>query len=200
MTRMSHLATELIPPSLSPTISSVSSSDIDTGSTGSFFHERSTSLGALMGLRMAPLPPITFRTPPNCREVAPTINLRSTLHRSFVGRRRRKMDMAPALGAERRKKRVRRNWWWLCRGEALKPSSLGEFLEFERRFGVDALFSDAMMDLNLDNHHRNGSRVLFANGRVLPPPLVSDVNEGSHCRCSFCRVPVLLAGICGGAR
>lgn len=112
-----------------------------------------------------------------------------------------KVDTTAGLVVERRRKRVRRRkWWWLCGYETSKPSSLGEFLEVERRFGVDALFSDAMMDVNFDDHHQNGSRMLFANGRVLPPVHISSVNDGSHSLCSFCSFPVLLAGICGGVR
>ncbi|CAA3033289.1 Hypothetical predicted protein [Olea europaea subsp. europaea] len=42
----------------SPTHSSISSSDLDTESTGSFFHDRSTTLGILMGIT---LQAITFR-------------------------------------------------------------------------------------------------------------------------------------------
>ncbi|ERM94158.1 uncharacterized protein At3g17950 [Amborella trichopoda] len=40
---------------ISPSISSPSSSDLDTESTLSFFEERSTSLGALMGVSVAPV-------------------------------------------------------------------------------------------------------------------------------------------------
>ncbi|CAH1447012.1 unnamed protein product [Lactuca virosa] len=179
---MLHPATELLPPPSSPTISSISSSDLDTESTGSFFHDRSTTLGTLMGVTSA-FPAITFRTPSQRRDRTPTITLGSTPNsRSFVGRRRRNNDTTADLVAERRRKRVkRRNWWWLCSGVATKPSSLGEFLEVERRFGVEALFDgDALMDLNLDDNRNNDGRMLFANGRVLPPPThSSDVDERS---------------------
>lgn len=88
--------------------------------------------------------------------------------------------------AERRSNRVRRwNWWRLCSDEDTKPSKLGEFLDFERRFGV-----------NLGDHHRNDARMLFANGRVLPPPPVTDIDEGTHCACSMFGLPVLLSAIC----
>ncbi|KAL7582446.1 uncharacterized protein At3g17950 [Lactuca sativa] len=196
---MLHPATELLPPPSSPTISSISSSDFDTESTGSFFHDRSTTLGTLMGVTSA-FPTITFRTPSQRRDRTPTITLGSTPNsRSFVGRRRRNNDTTADLVAERRRKRVkRRNWWWLCSGVATKPSSLGEFLEVERRFGVEALFDgDALMDLNLDDNRNNDGRMLFANGRVLPPPThSSDVDERSAS--SLCRFPVFLTGICRG--
>ncbi|XP_071715013.1 uncharacterized protein At3g17950-like [Rutidosis leptorrhynchoides] len=202
-----HQAIELLPPTTSPTISSNLSSDFDTVSTGSFFPDRSTSLGALMGVTTM-FPTGTFRTPPQRRDVTGGSTISN---RSFVGRTRRmKVDTVAGLVVERRRKRVRRRkWWWLC-GRVLpqthnvndtsKPSSLGEFLEFERRFEVDALFSDAMMDVKYDDHQQNSSQIIFANGRVLPPAHVSDVNEGSHYLCSFCRFPVLFSGLCGGVR
>ncbi|XP_024982194.1 uncharacterized protein At3g17950-like [Cynara cardunculus var. scolymus] len=192
---MLHPATEFLPPASSPTISSLSSSDFDTESTGSFFHDRSTSLGTLMGVTT-----FTFRTPSQRRDGTPTITRRSTPNnRNFVPRRRKK-DQTTDLVAERRRKRVRRrNWWWLCSGEASKPSSLGEFLEVERRFGVEALFDgDALMDVNLGDHHRNNGRMLFADGRVLPPPHSPDDDDEGTPVCSLCRFHVLLAAICGG--
>ncbi|KVH94122.1 Pseudouridine synthase, catalytic domain-containing protein [Cynara cardunculus var. scolymus] len=134
------------------------------------------------------------------RDGTPTITRRSTPNnRNFVPRRRKK-DQTTDLVAERRRKRVRRrNWWWLCSGEASKPSSLGEFLEVERRFGVEALFDgDALMDVNLGDHHRNNGRMLFADGRVLPPPHSPDDDDEGTPVCSLCRFHVLLAAICGG--
>lgn len=171
------------PPLSSPTISSVSSSDLDTESSGSFFPDRSISLGALMGVTTS-FPAITFRTPPRRRDATPVITRVSTVNsRNVVGRKRKRL---------RRKK-----WWWLCSGEASKPSSLGEFLEIERRFEAEMLFSDALMDVNFSHHHRNGGRMLFRDGRVLPPPPpshVSDVNDGTLSICSLCRFPGLLCG------
>ncbi|XP_021977839.1 uncharacterized protein At3g17950-like [Helianthus annuus] len=187
------------PPFLSPTISSVSSSDFDTESTGSFFHDRSITLGALMGVTTS-FPTLTFRTPPRRQNGSPAITLGSiSNNRNVVRRRRSGVDTTTGIMVERRRKRVRkRSWWWLCSGEASKPSSLREFLEIERRFGADALFSDALMDVNFSDHRRNGGRMLFANGRVLPPSHVSDVNEGTPSMCSLCRFPVLFTAICGG--
>jgi|UniRef100_A0A2N9FBT8 hypothetical protein len=43
-------------------------------------------------------------------------------------------DVLPQMMVERRQK-----WWRLCRDAEAKPSSLGEFLEVERRFG-DSVF------------------------------------------------------------
>ncbi|XP_071737991.1 uncharacterized protein At3g17950-like [Rutidosis leptorrhynchoides] len=180
MMTMLHQVTEILPQTISPTISSISSSNFDTESTGSFFPDRSTTLGALMGVSTF-YPTVTCGTHPHRRDVTPKPTLNN---RNFVGRIR---------------KRVRsRKWWWFCGFETSKRSSLEEFLEVEWRFGVDSLFSDAMMDMNFGDHHQNGSRMLFANGRVLPPAQITDVNERSHSLCSFCSFPVLLAGVCGG--
>ncbi|XP_076927903.1 uncharacterized protein At3g17950-like [Bidens hawaiensis] len=189
---------ELLPPLSSPTISSISSSDLDTESTGSFFHDRSTTLGTLMGFA------VTFRVP---SDRTPTVTLGSApLSANSDGeqRRRRRMNFNNAVEAvtERRRKRLRRRrWWWLCSGEDLKPSSLGEFLEVERRFGEEALFGgDAVMNMQVEDDNAGGT--LFANGRVLPPPqpMSSDGDEGAGAGsvCSLCSFSVSLAGICSG--
>ncbi|KAL8215162.1 hypothetical protein R6Q57_004611 [Mikania cordata] len=188
---------ELLPPFSSPTISSVSSSDLDTESTGSFFHDRSTSLGTLMGVATT-LPTVTLRSAP--------INASSA---GFVDRRTRRRRNSPVdFVFERRRKRLRRRrWWWLCSGGELKPSSLGEFLEVERRFGEEALFGgEAVVNMQVDD--RNNGGTLFADGRVLPPPRpesesqppASDVDEGTSTTsvCSLCRFSVSLTGICSG--
>ncbi|KAL4587816.1 hypothetical protein LXL04_000690 [Taraxacum kok-saghyz] len=178
-------AMELIPPLSSPTISSISSSDLDTESTGSFFHDRSTSLGTLMGVATT-FPTITFRVPSQRRDGTPTVTLGSAPNNGnavgFGGLRRRRNSNAVDSVSERRRKRLRRRrWWWLCSGEDLKPSSLGDFLEVERRFGEEALFDgEASMNMDVDNLHRDNGGMLFADGRVLPPPQPpsSDVDEG----------------------
>ncbi|XP_024975533.1 uncharacterized protein At3g17950-like [Cynara cardunculus var. scolymus] len=197
-------AMELLPPLSSPTISSISSSDLDTESTGSFFHDRSTSLGTLMGVATT-FPTITFRVPSQRRDGTPTVTLRSSPSNNdssvgFGGRRRR--NSAADLVSERRRKRLRRRrWWWLCSGDDLKPSSLGEFLEVERRFGEEALFDgEAVMNMEVDDRHRDNEGMLFADGRVLPPPPPpsSDVDDGTTFVCSICRFSVSLAGICSG--
>ncbi|KAI3787995.1 hypothetical protein L2E82_00552 [Cichorium intybus] len=195
---------ELLPPLSSPTISSISSSDLDTESTGSFFHDRSTSLGTLMGVAST-FPTITFRVPSQRRESTPTVTLGSAPNNSnfvgFGGRRRRRSNAVDLVSERRRKRLRRRRWWWLCSGEDLKPSSLGEFLEVERRFGEEALFDgESVRNMDVDDRHRDNEGMLFADGRVLPPPQPpsSDVDEGPTPVCSLCRFPVSLAGICSG--
>ncbi|XP_076904012.1 uncharacterized protein At3g17950-like [Bidens hawaiensis] len=204
MMMMSHTAAEFHPPFSSPTISSVSSSDVDSESTGSFFHDRSISLGALMGVTTS-YPTLTFRTtPPRQRENNRNIIARRRNNNININTSNKININIDDVGPRRkRSRRKRRSWWWLCGGDDLKPSPLGEFLEFERRFGAETLFSDALMDVEFSRHrYRNGGQVLFSDGRVLPPAAspshVSDVNEGTHFMCSVCRFSVILATICGG--
>ncbi|KAK1428620.1 hypothetical protein QVD17_17459 [Tagetes erecta] len=208
---------ELLPPLSSPTISSISSSDLDTESTGSFFHDRSITLGTLMGVAT------TFRLPSR-RENAPSVILRSTSNNTnsvagFNDRRRRRRNnnnndsTSIDLVSERRRKRLRRRkWWWLCSGDDLKPSSLGEYLEVERRFGEEALFGgETVMNMQVNDHTEGtgtGTGTLFADGRVLPPQQTqsqtqlhssaSDEGTGTSSVCNFFRFSVSLAGICSG--
>uniref|UniRef100_A0A5B7BT29 Uncharacterized protein n=1 Tax=Davidia involucrata TaxID=16924 RepID=A0A5B7BT29_DAVIN len=187
-------ANDLLPPPSSPTISSISSSDLDTESTGSFFHDRSTTLGTLMGVTF---PAITFRAPSQHQEAnAVAVGVAADAVGNVVGggggrrsRKAKKAALVVAAAAERR-----RRWWRLCRDDESKPSSLGEFLEVERRFG-DGAFYGATAELEgVVTQPRNG-RVLFADGRVLPP---AQPEEGTSTAGALCRFPVSLTGICSG--
>ncbi|CAM8927783.1 unnamed protein product [Rhodiola kirilowii] len=121
------VANDMIPAPSSPTISSVSSSDLDTVSTGSFFHDRSTSLGTLMGVNF---PTITFRTPSQSQARVASSSSSSAAAGGGGGRKKQRKKRL-ALAAEKR-----RRWWSICRdNDDAKPGSLGEFLEVERRFG-----------------------------------------------------------------
>nr|GEW22587.1 hypothetical protein [Tanacetum cinerariifolium] len=180
---------ELLPALSSPTISSISSSDLDTESTGSFFHDRSTTLGTLMGVTST----ITFRAPSR-RDLTLGSSTPITTNSAgitFSRRRRRNNGGACDHAPEWRRKRLkRRRWWWLCSGEDLKPSSLGEFLEVERRFGEEAVFDGEMTG-------EIGGGVLFADGRVLPPSRGVDQSDDSMSSvCSICPFSVSFAGIC----
>ncbi|XAR48279.1 hypothetical protein NMG60_11031039 [Bertholletia excelsa] len=174
-------ANDFLPPLSSPTVSSISSSDLDTESTGSFFHDRSTTLGTLMGVTF---PSISFRTPSQSqRRESNAVNVAA----SAVGRRRSsRTNKALVTVAERR----RRRWWRLslCREEDSRPSSLGEFLEVERRFG-DGAFYGATTELE---RPENG-RLLFADGRVLPPARTEE--ESPSTAGALC---VSLTSICSG--
>ncbi|KAM7482926.1 hypothetical protein LguiB_007509 [Lonicera macranthoides] len=183
-------ANELLPQPSSPTNSSISSSDLDTESTGSFFHDRSTTLGTLMGVTF---PTITFRAPSQRRELS-TVSA-AAIGNSAGGRRTRKVKRNSKQVAFVAEHRRRRRWWSLCKDDESKPSSLGEFLEVERRFGDGAFFGvEAELEVQ-DTRPANG-RLLFADGRVLPP--ANDVEEGTSTASGLCRFPVSLTGICCG--
>ncbi|KAE8736499.1 hypothetical protein F3Y22_tig00000002pilonHSYRG00345 [Hibiscus syriacus] len=196
---MLHPAPDLLPPPSSPTISSVSSSDLDTESTGSFFHDRSTTLGTLMGVNF---PAITFRAPSRHHRETQQESAGSASATATKFKKRR--ALTAAFGAELLGRR-RRKWWQLCRDGDSKPASLGEFLDVERRFGDGAFYGAAaelegVMGTAHDEHHdaRNG-RSLFAGGRVLPPshPGGDDEEEDEKAG-GVCRFPVSLTGICSG--
>ncbi|XP_061362654.1 uncharacterized protein At3g17950-like [Gastrolobium bilobum] len=188
-------ATELVPPPSSPTISSISSSDLDTESTGSFFHDRSTTLGTLMGVSF---PAIAFRVPSQHRDphsAAAVIGVSNRASAAGAAKRKKKTHAAAAAAVAER----RRRWWQLCRDGDARPASLGEFLEVERRFGDGGFYGTAaeLEGMVAGHQQRNGGRVLFADGRVLPPS--EDVDDGESAAESLCnRFPVSLAGICSG--
>ncbi|CAK7349568.1 unnamed protein product [Dovyalis caffra] len=188
---------DMLPPPSSPTNSSISSSDLDTESTGSFFHDRSTTLGTLMGVTF---PAITFRAPSQHRHPAAASSITTDPVNGGNPRRntKKRRNLAASAVAERR----RRRWWSLCRdGGGAKPASLGEFLEVERRFGDAAAELEGMM---MAEQPRNGGvngRLLFAEGRVLPPADVVDdggSSSSSSTAGALWRFPVSFTGICSG--
>ncbi|CAK8534269.1 unnamed protein product [Lathyrus sativus] len=186
-------ANDLVPPPSSPSISSISSSDLDTESTGSFFHDRSTTLGTLMGVSF---PAIAFRVPSQHRQSYSDAGVCASGSIRNASNKKKKRTAAASVAAERRRK-----WWQLCRDSDARPASLGDFLEVERRFGDGAFYETAAelegMVAEADHQQRNGGRVLFADGRVLPP--AEDVGSRESPAESLCnRFPVSLAGICSG--
>lgn len=102
----------------------------------------------------------------------------------------------------------------MCSGDDLKPSSLGEYLEVERRFGEEALFGgETVMNMQLNDNTGETGSTLFADGRVLPPQQTQsqsqtqtqlhssangDEGTGTSSVCNFFRFSVSLAGICSG--
>lgn len=95
--------------------------------------------------------------------------------------------------------RRRRSWWGrLCSDQEIKPSKLGEFLEVERRFGDDAIFSVDGGGLEMGNYSgENNGRVLFADGRVLPPEMGrEECSPAASCGGGLCRLSGSLPGIC----
>lgn len=156
-------------------------------STGSFFHDRSTTLGTLMGVNF---PTIAFRVPSQRGESAAAAAVGSD---GDGGGGRRRGNRALVSAAERR----RRRWWSLCRDDdESRPSSLGEFLEVERRFGDVALFG-AELEGGGGGRTREGG-MLFADGRVLPPRQAEEEEATGSSGGALCRFHVSLTGICSG--
>lgn len=108
--------------------------------------------------------------------------------------------------SERRRGRHRvrggRRWWMLCREEDMAPTSLGEFLQVERRLSnagsPDSHFLYGTR--SAAEHEAVSGAPLFENGRVLPPHPPPQPPSHHH-RAetgSLGRLPVLLTGICSG--
>lgn len=192
-------ATDLVPPPSSPTISSVSSSDLDTESTGSFFHDRSITLGTLMGVTFQA---ITFTAPSMTQNRQSIVESSAASGSASRKNRKSKKSRVAAVEEEERRHFRRRRWWRLCRDECdPKPASLGEYLEVERRLGEGALDGGAaaavaeLEGVVIDPPPTNG-RTLFADGRVLPPAEVEEESSPAGAL-GLCRFSVAsLSGIC----
>lgn len=146
-------------------------------STGSFFHDRSTTLGTLMGVTVQA---ITFRATSQHRQQENTASAVSG------GRRNKKPTKSRAAAA-----RQRRRWWRLCRDECdSRRASLGEYLEVERRFGDGGGGGGPAAEIEeglVQELPRNG-RALFADGRVLPPvDFVEDSPSPAAAAAGLCR-------------
>ena len=143
-------------------------------------------------------PAVAFRAPSQNRDPDPATDAATTLGgslRSSKTKKKKKVNAstvdAAVIVAERR-----RRWWQLCRDGDSRPASLGEFLEVERRFGDVAFYGTAAELEGMVMGQQNNGRVLFANGRVLPPAADDD---GASTAGSLCnRFPVYLTGICSG--
>lgn len=212
------LDADMIPTSPSAD-SSPSSSDLDTESTGSFFPDRSTTLGTLMGVsafgeRRAARAPAAAgeetaegaqRAAPD-REEARSVGV--AVWRRRRSRRRRRGRGRSSLGG---------SWWRLCRDHGDgggPPTSLGEFLDMERQLaGADFLCDDGGTGTGASGRETAAAAAataLFEDGRVRPPqpqqqPAAEErgrwrllrASEGSSSS-SLARLPVLLTGICSG--
>ncbi|XP_068664220.1 uncharacterized protein At3g17950-like [Aristolochia californica] len=144
----------------SPSITSVSSSDLDTESTGSFFHERSTTLGTLMGVTFSA---ISVRVSSDGKNNA------------IAGGGNPARRESPRT--EKRRNHGRR-WWRLCREES-RATSLADFLEIERRFG------DAAEHRLMYGAAPAEGDGLFADGIVLPPSGASAAQSPAGATCSI---------------
>lgn len=143
-------------------------------------------------------PAITFRAqsqhgdPHSATAAADAAVTGGSRRAAMSNKKKKKANAAAIVVAERR-----RRWWMLCRDGDARPSSLGEFLEVERRFGDGAFYGTAAeLEGMVMDPQRNHGRALFADGRVLPPTVVDDGASTAGSLCS--RFPVLLTGICSG--
>ncbi|XP_044425926.1 uncharacterized protein At3g17950 [Triticum aestivum] len=181
--------------------SSPSSSDLDTESTGSFFPDRSTTLGTLMGVSTfggAGVQRRLTRAAPGQESERPT--------RAATEER----DGRRAGGWRRRRRRRGGSWWRLCRDDASgPPTRLGEFLDMERQHaGADFLCGGG--GPQEPEAPSVAATPLFEDGRVRPPQpraappeergrwRLQRAAEGSSTSSSLARLPVLLTGICSG--
>ncbi|KAF3795272.1 Uncharacterized protein EJ110_NYTH05305 [Nymphaea thermarum] len=174
-------------------------------STGSFFHEKTTTLGTLMGVRPRLLSPSASSTS------ASRSNGNAHHNRQQHANTKSGRGASPRGGAHTNhhsRRRKGHTWWWrLCRDTTHHPHtgspsrvaaghssrSLGDFLQVERRSIVDEYLGGG----------RVGGGLLFVDGRVVPPsqpsisaappPSVSLSSSSS----SSSRMPVF--GICSSS-
>ncbi|KQK01585.1 uncharacterized protein At3g17950 [Brachypodium distachyon] len=182
----------MIPSSPSAETSS-SSSDIDTESTCSFFRDRSTTLGTLMGVSLA----ADWEDGP---QPEPTRDAAAAEEENMERAR------APAEEDERwrwRRRRWRRprgaSWWRLCRDDGGGATPLAHFLDMERREATAPLFEQRR-------------RAPPSSSSSTPTPTAASVGEErgigrlklrrsvvqGTSSSSLARLPVLLTGICSG--
>lgn len=143
---------------VSPSFSSHSSSDLDTESTGSFFYDKSITLGSLMGLKS---------------DVG--VSPRVVVHAQELTSRE---PEAPRSRQNTRSKKSK-SWWRLCRDSDdcdchrnINPS-LEQFLEEERRTTGsnigEGMYFNIMYDEFTAGQDFSGRNLLFSEGRILPP-------------------------------
>ncbi|TVU28397.1 hypothetical protein EJB05_19914 [Eragrostis curvula] len=189
-------------PSSPSTETSRSSSDIATESTGSFFRDRSTTLGTLMGVSL------------DDDEQGQGQGQEQEGQDAGEERQRPRTLTQEADGWRWRRKWRRRRWrnsggggWWrMCRDDIRMPTSLGHFLDMERRVSGTGLLCGA----------GNGERAvavaaaapLLENGTAPPSAAVGVAGEergkwklrrpAQGPSASLARLPVLLTAICSG--
>ncbi|CAN6198085.1 unnamed protein product [Urochloa humidicola] len=218
-----ELDADMIPTSPSAD-SSLSSSDLDTESTGSFFPDRSTTLGTLMGVSAfggGAQQQLRRATRAAAAGEDTAEGARRAAQQEEEGRRR-----GGGVWRRRRRRRRRRagrsfggSWWRLCRDhgdESGPPTSLGEFLDMERQLAGADFLCDGTGASGREVAAAAASAVaataLFEDGRVRPPQAPAAAaaaaaeergrwrllraSEGSSS--SLARLPVLLTGICSG--
>ncbi|MCD7448109.1 hypothetical protein HAX54_038203 [Datura stramonium] len=150
--------------------SSDSSSDLDTESTASFFHDKSITLGSLIGIT----------------------SILEFSRRSTTTRRRRTVVVETKIRDNRKKinsSNKSRSWLFssLCsklstdavsmNNISSASPSLGHFLETERKAAAAAASYDGPDDFNQlsdDSNVNNHNNSLFIGGQIAPPPPTND--------------------------
>ncbi|PAN08133.1 hypothetical protein PAHAL_1G390300 [Panicum hallii] len=185
----------------SPSVeTSPSSSDVATESTGSFFRDRSTTLGTLMGVSLADDEPGQAQDHQPGRDAGDrTGTPRAPAHEEEGWRWRRRWR-------RRRWRSAGGGWWRLCRDDARAPTSLGHFLDMERQLtGAGLLCGDGAGERDA----AAASPVSENDGRVRPLAAGGAAGEESGgwklrrpaqstSSSSLARLPVLLTAICSG--
>jgi len=182
-------------------------------STGSFFPDRSTTLGTLMGVsafggaqaqqRRAARAPAAGEEGAGGAQRAPREEEEERRRGGLWRRRRRRW--------RRRGRSLGGSWWRLCRdhGDGGPPTSLGEFLDMERQLAGADFLCDGAGASGREAASVAAATALFEDGRVRPPQPAAvaaaaeergrwrllRASEGSS---SLARLPVLLTGICSG--
>ncbi|CAN6253383.1 unnamed protein product [Urochloa humidicola] len=178
---------------------SPSSSDIATESTGSFFRDRSTTLGTLMGVSLADDEPGQEQDHQPGRDAGEgTETPRAPAHEGGEGwrwrgrwRRRRRWRSAGGGGIG--------GWWRLCRDDARGPTSLGHFLDMERQLASARLLCG-------DGAGERDAAAASPDGRVRLPASAAEESGRWKIRrpaqgtssSSLAKLPVLLTAICSG--
>ncbi|EES05571.1 hypothetical protein BDA96_04G264200 [Sorghum bicolor] len=168
---------------------SPSSSDIATESTGSFFRDRSTTLGTLMGVSLADEEQEQgqdhhhhhHQSGQDAVDGTGTVTPRAPVHEDegdgWRWRRRWR----------RRHWRSAGGWWRLCRDDVRVPTSLGHFLDMERQLSGTGLLCGGD-----GAGERDAAAAADETGRwKLRRPA-----QGTSS--SLARLPVLLTAICSG--
>ncbi|KAL6633592.1 hypothetical protein ACP70R_026263 [Stipagrostis hirtigluma subsp. patula] len=177
---------------------SPSSSDIATESTGSFFRDRSTTLGTLMGVSFADGEQSQAQGHAGPDAGEGTERPRAPAQEGEGWRWRRRWS-------RRRPWRVRgagAGWWRMCREDIRVPTSLGQFLDMERQLTGAGLLCSA----GASGERRDAAAPLFEDGRNARPSAAAGVAGEERgkwklrrpAQGSLARLPVLLTAICSG--
>ncbi|KAL7095628.1 hypothetical protein ACP275_10G036100 [Erythranthe tilingii] len=159
----------------SPVSSSDSSSDLDTESTGSFFHDKSITLGSLIGI--SSILELSRRSNRG-RTTEPIRNKRNYKTRTWF------LSLCSRLSTDAVSMNNNNNNY-------NNAPSLGHFLEAERRGGVSNYGRPDDFSRVLDPNS------LFVEGRIAPPPPPQQPRSRGCIDSNEEEPPLLLSCLCG---